>query len=221
MTDGAILYSFRRCPYAIRARMALLVSAEPFAIREVSLKDKPPQLIAVSPKATVPVLITVEGQVIDESIDIMRWALNRYDPDHWLDGDDATLIAQNDGPFKHHLDRYKYADRHASNPITHRDACLDLLAILERRLSQTTNLCGGSTTLTDIAIMPFVRQFANVEADWFQTQNLNATRDWLSRHLDAPLFKRAMVSNRPTLSAHRLDSIMDQQASSSARHSSR
>jgi glutathione S-transferase len=193
MTGDAILYSFRRCPYAIRARMALLVSEEPFTIREVSLKDKPSQLIAVSSKATVPVLITAEGRVIDESIDIMRWALNRNDPDHWLDGDDATLIAQNDGPFKHHLDRYKYSDRHASNPITHRAACLDLLAILERRLSQTTNLCGGSTTLTDIAIMPFVRQFANIDPDWFQTQNLKATRNWLNSHLDATLFKRAIV----------------------------
>ncbi len=193
MTGGAILYSFRRCPYAMRARMALLVSEEPFTIREVSFKDKPSQFIAASPKATVPVMVTGDGQVIDESIDIMRWALNRNDPEHWLNGDDAGLIAQNDGPFKHHLDRYKYADRHASNPIIHRDACMDLLAIFERRLTQTTNLCGNSTTLTDIAIMPFVRQFAGVDPTWFQTQNLPATEAWLNRHLGTPLFERAMA----------------------------
>ena len=193
MTGGAILYSFQRCPYAMRARMALLVSEEVFTIREVSLKDKPSQLIAASPKATVPVLVTVDGKVIDESIDIMRWALNRNDPEHWLDGVDAGLIGQNDGPFKHHLDCYKYADRHASNPIVYRDACMDLLATFERRLAQTTNLCGSSTTLTDIAIMPFVRQFAGVDPIWFQTQNLPATRAWLRRHLDTPLFERAMV----------------------------
>ena len=193
MTGGAILYSFRRCPYAMRARMALLVSQEPFVIREVTLKDMPPQLIAASPKATVPVMVTVDGQVIDESIDIMRWALNRNDPEHWLNGDDAGLIALNDGPFKYHLDRYKYANRHANNPIVDRDACMDLLTIFERRLTQTTNLCGGSTTLTDIAIMPFVRQFASVDPIWFQTQNLPATRAWLCRYIYTPLFEQAMV----------------------------
>jgi glutathione S-transferase len=182
--------------------MALLASEVPFAVREVSLKDKPSQLIAASPKATVPVLVTVDGQVIDESIDIMRWALNRNDPLHWLNGDDAGLIAQNDGPFKHHLDRYKYADRHATNPIIHRDACVDLLAILERRLSQTTNLCGELTTLTDIATMPFVRQFASVDSVWFQTQNLSATRAWLSSHLDTPLFRGAMVRSEIWRSDH-------------------
>jgi glutathione S-transferase len=193
MTDGTILYSFRRCPYAIRARMALFVSEEPFTIREVSLKDKPLQLKAASPKGTVPVLVTGDGQVIDESIDIMRWALNRNDPEHWLDGIDAGLIAQNDGPFKQHLDRYKYADRHASNPIVHRDACMDFLEILERRLTQTTNLCGDPTTLTDIAIMPFVRQLAGVDPIWFQARNLPGTRAWLCRYLSTPVFERTMV----------------------------
>ena len=193
MTGGTILYSFRRCPYAMRARMALLVSEQPFTIREVSLKDKPSKLRSASPKATVPTLVTVDGQVIDESIDIMRWALSRNDPEHWLDCIDANLIAQNDGPFKHHLDRYKYAERLASNPIVHRDACMDLLTIFERRLTQTTNLCGGSTTLTDIAIMPFVRQFAGVNPIWFRTQNLPATRAWLCRYLNTSLFERTMV----------------------------
>jgi glutathione S-transferase len=190
---GAILYSFRRCPYAMRARMALLVSEEPFTIREVSLKDKPAQLRAASPKGTVPVLVTIDGQVIDESIDIMTWALNRNDPEHWLDGIDDDLISQSDGPFKYHLDGYKYADRHTRNPIIHRDACMDFLAIFERRLTQTKNLCGDPTTLTDIAIMPFVRQFAGVNPSWFKTQNLPATQGWLCRYLNTPLFERAMV----------------------------
>ncbi len=193
MTGGTILYSFRRCPYAMRARMALIVSEEPFTIREVSLKDKPEQLRAASPKGTVPVLVTVDGQVIDESLDIMKWALNRNDPEHWLDGVDHDLVAQNDGPFKHHLDRYKYADRYSNNPIIHRDACMDLLALCERRLTQTSHLCGSSTTLTDIAIMPFVRQFAGVNPIWFQTQSLPATQAWLCRYLNTALFERAMI----------------------------
>ncbi|HWV12635.1 MAG TPA: glutathione S-transferase N-terminal domain-containing protein, partial [Sphingobium sp.] len=104
----AILYSFRRCPYAMRARMALIVSGQPVELREVVLRDKPPAMLSLSPKGTVPVLALPDGAVIDESLDIMRWALRLHDPEGWLDGDDAALIAANDGPFKQHLDRYKY-----------------------------------------------------------------------------------------------------------------
>ena len=122
MTTLPILYSFRRCPYAMRARMALLVSGILCEIREVKLSDKPVEMLRASPKATVPVL--PDGGVIDESLDIMRWALRRHDPEDWLGGDDTALIAANDGAFKHHLDRYKYPDRHGSDAAEHRTAGL-------------------------------------------------------------------------------------------------
>jgi len=109
---SVILYSFRRCPYAMRARMALAVSGRAFELREVKLAAKPAAMIEASPKATVPVLVLPGGRVIDESREIMRWALLRHDPEHWLDGEDEALIDTNDGPFKHHLDRYKYPDRY-------------------------------------------------------------------------------------------------------------
>ena len=108
----AVLYSFRRCPYAMRARMALSVSGAPYEHREVVLRDKPPQMLEVSPKGTVPVLVTAEGEVLEESLDIMRWALGQGDPEGWLDRDDPALVETNDGAFKHHLDRYKYATRY-------------------------------------------------------------------------------------------------------------
>ena len=117
-----LLYSFRRCPFAIRARMALLVSGTGFRIVEVKLSAKPPELIAASAKATVPVMVLSDGEIIDESLAIMRWALERNDPERWLDGDDPALIAANDTTFKHDLDRYKYADRHGTNAAEHRDS---------------------------------------------------------------------------------------------------
>ncbi|MGB5485315.1 glutathione S-transferase N-terminal domain-containing protein, partial [Parasphingorhabdus sp.] len=114
MTELPLLYSFRRCPYAMRARMALLISETPVRLREVVLRDKPTEMIAASPKATVPVLVLPDGQVIDESLAIMHWALERNDPEHWLQGNaaESALIAEADGPFKRHLDRYKYPVRY-------------------------------------------------------------------------------------------------------------
>jgi glutathione S-transferase len=137
-----VLYSFRRCPYAMRARLALLVSGMRFEIREVALRAKPEAMIDVSPKGTVPVLALADGTVIDQSIAIMRWALARRDPEGWLAGDDPALIAAFDGGFKHHLDRYKYPDRHASDPIGHRNAALTMLVDLDTRLAASENLCG-------------------------------------------------------------------------------
>ena len=142
-----ILYSFRRCPYAMRARMALLVSGVPFELREVLLRDKPAAMVAASPKATVPVLVLEDGAVIDESLDIMRWALRRHDPEDWLAGDDAALIARFDDRFKHHLDRYKYPDRHRADPSEHRAAGLALLGELERRLATSANLCRATRSI--------------------------------------------------------------------------
>ncbi len=158
-----ILYSFRRCPYAIRARMALAISGGVCHIREVKLSRKPAELIEASPKATVPVLVLSGSEVIAESIGIMTWALKLNDPEGWLEREDRILIEANDGPFKHHLDRYKYPDRHGSDPISQRAAGLELLKELEGRLAVSGNLSGEKRGLTDIAIFPFVRQFAEVD----------------------------------------------------------
>lgn len=192
-----ILYSFRRCPYAMRARMALAVSETACEIREVKLRDKPAEMLAASPKATVPVLVLPDGEVIDESLDIMRWALRRNDPEGWLEGDDVALIAANDGPFKHHLDRYKYPERHASDPVGHRGLGLAMLAELEARLARGKYLCGHRRSLTDAAIMPFVRQFAAVDRDWFDAQPLPGVQRWLAVQLASDLFAEVMIV-RPT-----------------------
>jgi glutathione S-transferase len=191
--DLPILYSFRRCPYAMRARMALLVSGMAFELHEVSLRAKPAAMLAASPKATVPVLVLPDGRVIDQSLDIMRHALGAHDPEQWLAGDDTALIAANDGPFKHHLDRYKYADRHHADPIGHRAAGLTLLGTLEARLADSANLCGETRSLTDIALMPFIRQFAAVDRPWFDVQPVPAVRAWLDRHIASDLFVKAMA----------------------------
>ncbi|KQR80528.1 hypothetical protein ASG07_15425 [Sphingomonas sp. Leaf343] len=135
--DLPLLYSFRRCPYAIRARLALLASGTACIIREVKLSVKPAELLAASFKATVPVLVLPEGGVLDQSLDIMRMALARHDPAGWLDRTDDDLIATNNGPFKHHLDRTKYPDRYDSDPASHCAACLYLLRPPEERLSVT------------------------------------------------------------------------------------
>lgn len=200
MADNAanpVLYSFRRCPYAMRARLALLVSGRPCEIREVKLSAKPAELIAASAKATVPVLVLPDGAVIDESLDVMRWALRRHDPDGWLDGDDGALIAANDGPFKHALDRTKYPERHDSDPAVHRADALKFLETLEARMVGNANLCGPGMTLADAAILPFVRQFAAIDRVWFASQPLPATQAWLARHLTSPLFEAAMIKLAP------------------------
>lgn len=197
MSDAPILYSFRRCPYAMRARMALIVSGTPVELREVALRSKPAEMLGASPKATVPVLVLAGGEVIDESIDIMRWTLTRHDPEDWLGGDDAALIAANDGAFKHHLDRYKYPDRHCVDPIEHRDSGLAMLAGLDDRLGAQANLCRDTPALTDIAIMPFVRQFAAVDQGWFYRQPLPQLQAWLARHTSSALFDQAMLRVKP------------------------
>jgi glutathione S-transferase len=197
VSDLPVLFSFRRCPYAMRARMALLVSGIAVELREVALGSKPPEMIAASPKATVPVLVLPSGDVIDESIDIMRWALVQYDPEDWLAGDDAALIAAMDGAFKLHLDRYKYPDRYGVDPVEHRDAGLATLTELEARLASRANLCDEARTLTDIAIMPFVRQFAAVDAAWFATQPVPHLQAWLAHHTASALFDQAMVRVKP------------------------
>ncbi|MFZ4688859.1 MAG: glutathione S-transferase [Polymorphobacter sp.] len=193
MTDRPQLFSFRRCPYAMRARMALLVSGTAFDTIEVKLSAKPPALLAASPKGTVPVLALPGGQIIDESLDIMRWALARHDPEDWLAADDPALIAVNDGAFKHHLDRAKYPQRHGENPEPHRAAALALLGTLEERLTTRANLCRDTPGFADIAIMPFVRQFAGIDPGWFAAQPVPRVQAWLARHMELPLFMAVMA----------------------------
>lgn len=193
MTALPILYSFRRCPYAIRARMALWVAGITVELREVKLAAKPPALIAASPKATVPVLVLADGTVVDESLAIMRWAVAQHDPEGWLTGDDAALIAVNDGPFKHHLDRAKYPGRYDENGETdHRAAALALLAPLEERLESVPYLCRHNRSLTDIALFPFIRQFAAIDPAWFAAQPVPRLQAWLERHATSDLFAAIM-----------------------------
>jgi glutathione S-transferase len=176
----------------MRARLALLVSGAEFTLCEVKLSAKPPEMLAASAKGTVPVFVLPDGRVIDESLDIMRWALGRHDPERWLDGNDASLIAANDGVFKHHLDRYKYPHRHGSDAGEHRAAALALLQPLEDRLRGDRYLCGPTRSLTDAALMPFVRQFAATDRLWFDAQPVPAVQRWLAEQIASPLFERVM-----------------------------
>jgi glutathione S-transferase len=195
--DAPILYSFRRCPYAMRARLALLVSETRVELREVKLRAKPDAMLAASPKGTVPVLVLPHGAVIDESLDVMHWALGRNDPEGWLTRDAPELIAINDGPFKHHLDRYKYPDRYDVDPLEHRARAADLLAPLESRLRAHANICDGRRGLTDMALLPFIRQFAETDRDYFEGLPLPKLQEWLARHLASPLFERIMLRVEP------------------------
>ncbi len=192
-----VLYSFRRCPYAMRARMALAVSGTRFELREVKLSAKPQAMLAASPKGTVPVLVLPGGDVLDESLDIMRWALAKRDPEGWLARDDADLIAINDGPFKRDLDCYKYPERHGADASAHREGGLTFLRDLDLRLAGAGQLCGAARGLTDAAIMPFVRQFASVDREWFSALPLPHLQGWLAGHLASALFDAIMVRAAP------------------------
>lgn len=181
-----ILYSFRRCPYAMRARMALIRAGFCVEIREVALRDKPDQMLAISPKGTVPVLQLV-GEVIDESLDIMRhvldWKLSEQES-HW--------VRRNDKEFKAHLDRYKYANRYEeADPLVHREAAASYLRDLDAAIRT-----GLSRPLSD-ALFPFVRQFANHDRSWFDAQPWSAVHHWLSENLDSEAFCRCMSKFTP------------------------
>lgn len=195
-----ILYSFRRCPYAMRARMALRAAAIPVEIREVVLRDKPAHMLELSPKGTVPVLWLSDGTVIDESRDIMTWALQRKDPLSWWPttedtlADALALIDRNDHEFKHHLDRYKYANRYEGAVATeHRTAAESFLQTLDARLTTQPFLSGESRGFLDAAIVPFIRQFANTDRTWFDAAPYPALQAWMTRELAAPSFTEVMV----------------------------
>ena len=192
-----VLYSFRRCPYAMRARLAVLASGIRVELREVVLRAKPAALLAASPNATVPVLVLSDGPVIDQSLAIMRWALAQGDPAGWLERDDPTTIATNDGAFKYHLDRYKYPDRYHENGRGHQAAAAALLMPLDERLREQTHLSGARFGLADAAILPFVRQFAAVDPVWFNAQSLAGVQAWLARFVASDAFDRIMIRVPP------------------------
>ena len=200
-----VLYSFRRCPYAMRARLALAISGEPHEHREVVLKNKPAAMLAASPKGTVPVLVLPDGEVLDESLDIMRWALARNDPAQWLSPPEVAaheteaLIAGNDGDFKRHLHRYKYPYRYpdesggdaAGFALQHRSAANGWLAQLDTQLHKGW-LMGDRASLADMAILPFIRQFAHTDAEWFAAQPWPRLQGWLAAFEASALYQSVM-----------------------------
>lgn len=192
-----VLYSFRRCPYAMRARLALVVSGTRCELREIKLSAKPQTMLDASPKGTVPVLVLPDGEVIDQSLEIMRWALTNRDPEGWLARDDPSLIAANDGTFKYHLDRYKYPERYGTDALAHRAEGLTFLRVLETRLTGSAQLCGSTRGLADAATIPFVRQFAAVDREWFGAQPLPHLKVWLAGHLASDLFMAIMTRLAP------------------------
>jgi glutathione S-transferase len=173
--------------------MAIAVSGVQVELREVILRDKPPEMLESSPKGTVPVLVLPDGGVIEESLDIMRWALGQSDPENWLEHIYDELIAANDGPFKYTLDRYKYPHRYdLADGLAHRHLALTHLAVLNERLQTSPFLGGDQSGFTDIALFPFVRQFAATDRAWFATQPLGAAQRWLDGLLESDLFANIM-----------------------------
>ena len=191
--ERPILYSFRRCPYAMRARMALLQAGIQVELREVVLRDRPEHMMEISPKGTVPVLLFPDGTVLEESLDIMLWALDEA----WLVGDWKELVDGNDGDFKHHLDRYKYNNRYENplSPEEHRSHVLSFLESYNQRLKESSYLCGDACTIADLALAPFVRQFANTNRAWFDDLDLPNLHAWLSKMLEGELFRNCMVKH--------------------------
>jgi len=197
-----IFYSFRRCPYAMRARLALKYSGVPVEIREVDLNSLPVELTAVSSKNTVPVLVTPDGTMIDESWDIVLWSLRQNDPENWLGDDESNVIPAdqvleiNDFSFKEDLDRYKYFERHPEHPQSYyRERGEEFLEELEETLSESRYLLGDCPTLADIAVFPFIRQFVNVDRDWFEQTPYTHLRNWLDAWLVSELFESVMVKH--------------------------
>lgn len=182
----------------MRARLAILVSGMACELREIVLRDKAPEFLEASPKATVPVLID-NGQVIEESLDIVLWALERNDPENWLAPEIGTLaemqllIAEGDGPFKDHLDRYKYASRHEDvDSDDEREAAGEFLLKLDALLSERTYLFGTRISLVDMTLAPFIRQFANVDREWFDAQPWPNLLRWLEEFLESERFQSIM-----------------------------
>ncbi len=191
-----VFYSFRRCPYCIRAHMALKYCGLKIELREVDLKDYPEQALQISPKATVPVLQLSDGTVMDESWDIVKWALQQNDPDHWSGDsnsylqDAEMLIETNDFSFKEDLDHYKYAERFPEHSEEYyRQACEEFIEELEAMLNENDYLLGKHLSLADIGVFPFVRQFSLVDKNWFQQSPYPKVHHWLNNLTRSALFE--------------------------------
>ena len=209
MTEIAlpVLYSFRRCPYAMRARLALHVSGLAFEHREVVLKNKPAHMLSLSPKGTVPVLwlrSAAGDQVLEQSQDIMLWALRQNDPLGWLPSTEAAtsdataLIAHNDGPFKRQLDRYKYPNRSGlASGLADRDEAALWLNTLDARLRAQPFLAGVQFGLADAALAPSVRQYAHTDPAWFAAQPWGPLAAWLAAFEGSALFEAFMQKHTP------------------------
>ena len=192
-----ILYSFRRCPYAMRARMAIHISGQKCQLREVLLRDKPPSMLEYSAKGTVPVLILQDGKVIDESLDVIDWALNLNDPDDWQRSKDKEktkeLIKINDGEFKYHLDRYKYSKRYDNeDPEFHRKKCLKFIESINNELNNSKYIFDDNISYTDIVLLPFIRQFRIADIEWFDSLPYDNLKKWLSSFLNSSLLNSIM-----------------------------
>ncbi len=195
-----VLYSYRRCPYAMRARMALHYAGVVFETREIVLRDKPQAMLQASPKGTVPVLVLPDACVLEQSLQIMHWALAQRDTGNWLlQGEPEQqawaeqLIASNDSMFKQALDRYKYAERFPEQAAsTYRAQCELFLQQLETSLQSRAYLCAEHLSWADIAIFPFIRQFAAVDMAWFDSSPYLKLQAWLLERVQAPLFTAIM-----------------------------
>lgn len=198
--NNLILYSFRRCPYAMRSRMSLYKAGFIVELREIELKNKPEQMLEASPKGTVPILVLPDGSIIDESLDIMEWALGRNDPDGWLNADKTEtrfLIDQNDNKFKQALDRYKYPERYPNEDCAGaRKVCAEVLNDLNNRLKKHQQLLNNNIAMADIALFPFIRQCASVDTDWFNNLPMPHLQKWLQEHIESTTFRTIMTKFR-------------------------
>jgi glutathione S-transferase len=190
------LYTYRRCPYAIRSRLALYKAKIAYEPIEISLKHKSSEFLALSPKGTVPVLIDIDGAVIEESLEIMLWALSQHDPECWLLNDENAsqkLIDENDFNFKKNLDRYKYADRFPEHSKEYyRSECEIFLNLLNDKLQSNNYLMVERISLADAAIFPFVRQFSLVDEDWFLNSKYQELKKWLHNLINTQMFQEVM-----------------------------
>ena len=193
------LFTYRRCPYAIRSRLALYQAGIDYESIEISLKNKPGDFLALSPKGTVPVLVQSDGKIIEESLEIMLWALNINDREHWvLKNNDLCqkLIFENDFHFKKNLDKYKYADRFPEHSKEYyRSQCEIFLNALEEKLQFKLYLIEDRISIADIAIFPFIRQFRLVDENWFLNSKYDALKKWLNGLINSCMFKEVMKKN--------------------------
>ena len=199
-----VLWTFRRCPYAMRARLAIASAGVEVELREILLRDKPATFLKASPKGTVPVVQTGKG-VIEESLEVMLWALAQNDPEGWLEmpGHGFDLIAESDGPFKTALDRYKYASRHPEVDVSEEQHKAGLfLHKLNTMLADREFLFAHSPQLADMAILPFVRQFAHVDLPWFQDQPWTGVHAWLDAFKASDRFLSIMTKYDPWSAGH-------------------